>query len=948
MRDAPLNDSNAMKPILILLIALLLGQLAQAADTDPLAWPEPTRDARPWTAWWWMGSAVDKATITRELTEFHDAGFGGVEVGMFYGAKGAEARSINFLSPRWMEMLAHASRESQRLGMKLDMATVAGWPFGGPNVSVAMASSRVKVTSYLLVSGEVLSTRLPARRPVGDLPVKANADGQIALPKESLGELHAAVVISSSGEQKDVTEHVRDDGRLEWTAPEGRWQLWVASRIAPIQTVKRPTPGNAGYVLDPFSSAAMHEYVKRFSDAFTGFPAPKPNAQFHESFEYFGADWSPGVFDAFQHKRGYDLRTHLPAFAGSGADDVVTRVRCDYRETMSDLHLDFLKTWSDWAHAQGSLSRNQAHGSPGNMLDHYAAADIPETEAYKEDRSILVMKFASSAAHTTGKRLVSSETGTWVKEHFTETLGDLKVLVDDFFLGGVNRVKFHGAASSPADVAWPGWMFYASTQLNSRNPIWRDLPAFTGYITRCQSVLQAGQPDNEVLIYWPVHDLWKKPAEHSTPTQKVAGALPHHNVHERTWFEAEPVGTVAKHLWQRGYGFDFVSDRQLAAATVNRGIALADARYQVIVVPPCETMPETTLACLLSLAEAGATVIFADHLPKDVPGLGKLAARREEFRTQLTRLVFPEDPNVSVKVAVIGKGKVLLGSADAALNEAKVPRETMTDSGLLFIRRAEADRRHYFLSNRSGQAFDGWLTLATPAKSAVILDPMTGRSGIATMRAGESQAQLYVQLQPGESLILRMLTKQESLPPTDGARWTYLRAQGQPIILSGTWKVDFLQGGPDLPPPAEIKTLASWSHLSVDAVRFAGTARYRIAFDAPQAKADHWLLDLGTVAQSARVRLNGTELGTSFVVPYQIKLPALKPQGNELEIEVTNVAANRIRDLDLRHVEWRIFHDINFMSITGKRFDASAWPLTDSGLLGPVTLQAMNRLHAEK
>jgi alpha-L-rhamnosidase len=937
-----------MKPALKLLTALLLtAPLAslQGAESDPLAWPQPTRDAKPWTAWWWMGSAVDKATITREMTEFHEAGLGGVEVGMFYGAKGAEDRYIDFLSPRWMEMLAHASNEAQRLGMRLDMATVAGWPFGGPNVSTAMASSRVNVTSYPLVSGERLMTRLPSRRPTSELSVKSNADGQIALPKESLGELQAVVAVSEDGEQMDVTERVSEDGQLDWITPAGRWQLWVVSRIAPIQTVKRPTPGNAGYALDPFSASAMTEYVKRFSDAFAGFPAPKPNAQFHESFEYFGADWSLRVFDAFQQKRGYDLRTQLPAFAGVGTDDVVARVRCDYRETMSDLHLDYLKTWSDWAHEQGSLSRNQAHGSPGNMLDHYAAADIPETEAYKQDRSLLVMKFASSAAHTTGKPLVSSETGTWVKEHFTETLGDLKALVDDFFLGGVNRVKFHGAASSPSDVAWPGWMFYAATQFNSRNPIWRDVPAFTSYVTRCQSVLQAGQPDNDLLLYWPVHDLWKQPAEYNTPTQKAAGALPHHNVHERAWFEAEPVGDIATRLWQRGYGFDFISDRQLSAATVNRGIALAGSHYQVILVPPCETMPETTLTRLLSLVEAGATVIFTDHLPKDVPGLAKLVERREAFRKLLARLVFANDP---VKVAKLGKGKVLLGSADAALNEAKVLRETMTDSGLLFIRRTEASRRHYFITNRSGKAFDGWLPIATPAQSVVILEPMTGRSGIATMRSAESQTQVYLQIQPGESLILRTLTEEESIALADEARWTYSRSEGQPIVLSGTWKVDFIQGGPALPPPTEITTLASWTNLSADAARFAGTARYRLTFDAPQPSADYWLLDLGTVAQSARIRLNGTDLGTRFAAPYQVTIPALKPQGNELEIEVTNVAANRIRDLDQRRVEWRIFHDINFMSITGKRFDASAWPLTDSGLLGPVTLQATHRLNAHE
>ena len=30
-------------------------------------------------------------------------------------------------------------------------------------------------------------------------------------------------------------------------------------------------------------------------------------------------------------------------------------------------------------------------------------------------------------------RLVSSETGTWLAEHFTETLGDMKRLVDELF-----------------------------------------------------------------------------------------------------------------------------------------------------------------------------------------------------------------------------------------------------------------------------------------------------------------------------------------------------------------------------------------------------------------------------------------------------------------------------------------------------------------------------------
>ena len=123
-----------------------------------------------------------------------------------------------------------------------------------------------------------------------------------------------------------------------------------------------------------------------------------------------------------------------------------------------------------------------------------------------------------------------------------------------------------------------------------------------------------------------------------------------------------------------------------------------------------------------------------------------------------------------------------------------------------------------------------------------------------------------------------------------------------------------------------------------DADRFAGTARYSITFDAPDGASRH-LLALGRVAESARVKLNGREIGVLFAGPYSIETGPLRRIGNTLEVEVTNVSANRIRDLDRRDVQWKIFHDINFVGIDYKPFDASQWPVRVSGLLGPVTLQ---------
>ena len=132
--------------------------------------------------------------------------------------------------------------------------------------------------------------------------------------------------------------------------------------------------------------------------------------------------------------------------------------------------------------------RPGAHGSPANLLDLYALADIPETEMFHNDRSKFIAKFASAAAHVANRRLTASETGTWLNEHFTETLAELKTLADDMFLSGVNHVFYHGCCYSPDDAAWPGWLFYAATEMNPRNAIWRDAPALNAYIARCQSV----------------------------------------------------------------------------------------------------------------------------------------------------------------------------------------------------------------------------------------------------------------------------------------------------------------------------------------------------------------------------------------------------------------------------------------------------------------------------
>ncbi|MDI1248290.1 MAG: hypothetical protein PSV13_05345, partial [Lacunisphaera sp.] len=158
--------------------------------------------------------------------------------------------------------------------------------------------------------------------------------------------------------------------------------------------------------------------------------------------------------------------------------------------------------------------------------------------------------------------------------------------------------------------------------------------------------------------------------------------------------------------------------------------------------------------------------------------------------------------------------------------------------------------------------------------------------------------------------------------------------------LDGDWKVTAVRGGPELPPAFVQPGFGSWTAQGGEWERFGGTARYEIEFELPAGtKADDWLLDLGDVRESARVSVNGQDAGVVWSLPMQTRIGALlQPGKNVLALEVTNLAANRIRDLDRRKVDWKIMHEINFVNINYRPFDASAWALQPSGLLGPVRL----------
>jgi hypothetical protein len=237
--------------------------------------------------------------------------------------------------------------------------------------------------------------------------------------------------------------------------------------------------------------------------------------------------------------------------------------------------------------------------------------------------------------------------------------------------------------------------------------------------------------------------------------------------------------------------------------------------------------------------------------------------------------------------------------------------------------------------------------LQTEARSAAMFEPMHDHTGYTPVKTSAGGVEVYLQLAPGESCIVAT-----SSEPGNGANYAWFKPAGPAHAVEGNWSVEFVAGGPQLPAGVTTTKLGSWTDFEGDAVKkFSGTARYTIRFPKPAGRAQGWILDLGSVRESARVRLNGKGLGTLIGPTFRLTLAgdALEPT-NVLEVEVSNLMANRIADLDRRKVPWKKFYNVNFPARVARNrapnglFDASRWEPAPSGLVGPVTVTPLEAL----
>ncbi len=323
----------------------------------------------------------------------------------------------------------------------------------------------------------------------------------------------------------DVTDKLRGN-QLEWKAPKGCWMiLRIAAEITGGKS-KHGRKNLLGLEADKLSPRGVikhwNSYTKPIIDSLSAIGV-KPMGVGMDSHEAGSQNWTQDFAEEFAKRRGYSLRTWLPAMVGYVIESAekTDSVLSDVRLTIADLICDrYFATIQRLCRESGVTLTAQAMGNGLSCVaDNFRVkgqVDKPQTEFWARDKDgSYDIKEGASAAHRYGKNIASGEAFTDMK--FSETLGDMKPLADFAYSCHINEFVVCASAYQPWLNRLPGstggGRHYC---LNRNNTLWEGSKGFWDYQARCATMMRQGKPVVDMLIKLPS----------TPPTKLLARRLP--------------------------------------------------------------------------------------------------------------------------------------------------------------------------------------------------------------------------------------------------------------------------------------------------------------------------------------------------------------------------------------------------------------------------------------
>jgi len=885
----------------------------QASEDLYEGFRNPPAVARPAVRWWWNDNRITADEIIRELDILQAAGVGGIEINpieMLEQVENPTGTPLKWLGPEWCRLVKLAADEAKKRGMFTDIIAGTGWPFGGSFLELDETIQRVQATVTPLWGHDHYQGRIPL----------------LSDPNRELKQLKLVYRRHQSPHGPDLMPYVQPDGTLDYHVIGGEYLMYAVTHQKAFRPVVHAAPGVEGPALDHFNPKALQRFLNRISNALGPVMGDRLGdgirAVFCDSVELMDANWTTDFSEQFKKRRGYAIEpwlafvliemaeTHEGPFAQQ-----VRRVRYDFHKTLAEL-LDerFYKPFHEWCKANGVLSRLQTYGWPwirSDMIDGYMVPDIPEGDTwvysphdpFDHVRFAVWNKYASSGAHLTGKKLVSSEAATNLSGVFKTSLEYVKQATDLTMLAGVNHFILHGFNYSPPEAGFPGWVRFG-TYFNEQNTWWPYFKHYADYTGRLCWVFQQAEPMGQIAILGPTPDLWRRPSGFDR------------GLFSRTpWYMHE----LWQALQQAGYTSDIINSTVLNKAAFKDGkIHFGTRAYEALILADVTAMTPETARAIQRYAETGGRIIYAGTVPSESPGFHDYQNKDTKVRSAIQASL--KHANRVKHMTAPQRGK-LLGWVQNTLTRIQVlpTVEIKPCQPRLFCKQFRDDKNRdiYFFANMhrtKEMVFEA--TFPTGEKTPWLWDPQTGKRFVYPNTGAKNR--LSMRLGPYETLLI---VYEPQLSGTTTPERVIDRSNF--IEIKGPWQVTFKAASGVI----NKQTLPQLIDLSNDPEldTFSGTATYVTEFEV--ADRTRTFLDLGKVCEISEVTLNGQSIGVRWYGQHEYDLTeGLRPGKNRLEIKVTNVLFNYCRSLK-----------DNPVAAHWIKRDSKDEPLS-AGLIGPVRL----------
>jgi hypothetical protein len=927
---------------------------------NPVAVPPSAYDAfrnpdaiyRPFVRWWWNGNKVQAGELIRELRLLKEAGIGGVEINPVKFPESTDdlgVESLQWLSDEWIDAVKTACDEARNLGMTCDLIIGSGWPFGGKFL-------RDEERGQAMVIG-VTKLEGPMLYETSMFNLLKEADPSISQPYSGrtmqLVSLRLAPdPIGSPEEATDLSDQLKNcDEAIRITVPEGKHVLYSLVKVNAFGSVINGAPGADGPALNHLDKQTVANYLNHMSDTIERRIGPLSGyirALFTDSMELEGANWTHDMAETFVARNGYDIMPYLPYLlfktegmgnvsdynTGAGMSpefrEMIERMRFDMETTKAEMLLErFSRTCVDWCHRLNVQSRAQAYGRGFFPLETSMLHDIPEGESwttnylqhrigeemsnedYRRGRAYtMVNKYVSSAAHLSGKRLVSAEEMTNTYRVFNMTLEFLKIGCDMNAIAGVTHSVFHGFNYSPPEAPFPGWIRYGA-YYNEKNNWWPYFKFFNDYRARISSLMQNADMYADIALLPPVNDMWTTIGMQNEPFPSVINA---------------PYTSL---LWEAmhktGNGADYVSESILIRSTVSRGwLHYGKRKYSSVFLIETERMYPATLAKLYDFVASGGRVFCIEKYPARSLGwkdherndreVTEWMKKLRAFPDRFVLLTKPEDNDFMAWYPAIQQ-KYRLTPFVTIENPnpyVMVNRYIRDDrSEFFFFVNASLHHEHRtavrFAKEITARRY-GWIWNPEDGKRYRIYPD---KNGVFPLNLGPADSRIIV------------------FDGTErGEAWHSLPVSGANIRTLDGWDVELRHSCKDFTEKTHFFVLDDLKNTPY--VDFTGAVVYTRSFHLDALPAHTAVLNLGKVWGVAEVKLNGEDCGTSWYGNRLYDLSGkLKVGGNELEVKVITTMGNYIQTLKDENPiaqKWTA------------RPGRAPQPIQSMGMLGPVTI----------